>query len=63
MCQSCDPNSGYTRIFFNEHRQEYYLDIETSEWDNYNDEFFHITEAISYCPWCGRKLKEEERTE
>lgn len=28
---------------------QYYLDIETSEWDEYDD-------GINYCPWCGRKL-------
>lgn len=35
---------------------DYYLDIETSEWDEYDDEFVHQTEYINYCPWCGRKL-------
>ena len=34
-----------------------YLDIET--WDDYNDDIAHRREYINYCPWCGRRLKED----
>lgn len=33
-----------------------YLDVETMEWDDYNDGFIHIRLDINYCPYCGRKL-------
>ena len=35
----------------------YYLDIET--WDDHNDDIAHRREYINYCPWCGRRLKED----
>ena len=43
---------GYKQLSIN----QYYLDIETSEWDEYDDGFVHQREYINYCPWCGRKL-------
>lgn len=45
-------------IYIDPLTNEYYLDIETSEWDEYDDGFIHQREYISYCPWCGRKLGE-----
>lgn len=29
-------------------------------WDDYYDETVHIRLDINYCPYCGRKLDEEE---
>lgn len=60
MCQYCDYNSNECRIFIDPLDRNYYLDIETSEWDEYDDEFVHQREYVNYCPWCGRKLKEED---
>lgn len=35
---------------------DWFLDIPTSEWDNYNDDFVHIRIPIDYCPYTGKKL-------
>lgn len=56
MCSRCDYDSPDNQIYVNPLTNEYYLDIETSEWDEYDDEFVHQKEYIAYCPWCGRKL-------
>ena len=58
MCNRCDYDSPDNQIYINSLTNEYYLDIETSEWDKYDDGFVHQKEYISYCPWCGRKLGE-----
>ena len=58
MCRYCDYNSEDNRIFIDPLDGEYYLDIETSEWDTYDDDCVHQREYIDYCPWCGRKLGE-----
>lgn len=58
MCRYCDYNSEDNRIFVDPLDGEYYLDIETSEWDEYDDSYVHQREYIDYCPWCGRKLGE-----
>ena len=59
MCRYCDYNSEANRIFVDPLDGEYYLDIETSEWDEYDDGYVHQREYIDYCPWCGRKLREK----
>lgn len=59
MCRYCDYNSEDNRIFVDPLDGEYYLDIETSEWDEYDDGYVHQREYIDYCPWCGRKLGEK----
>ena len=56
MCNRCDYDSPDNRIYVDPLTNEYYLDIETSEWDEYDDGFVHQREYIEYCPWCGRKL-------
>ncbi len=56
MCEYCDGNSNDCRIWFDELEKLYYLDIETSEWNDYDDNYFHQREYIGYCPFCGRKL-------
>lgn len=60
MCNNCDINSNECCICIDPLSNDYYLDIETSEWDEYDDEFIHQREYINYCPWCGRKLKEKD---
>ena len=49
------------QIYVDPLTNEYYLDIETSEWDEYDDGFVHQREYIAYCPYCGRKLGDELR--
>lgn len=39
MCRYCNYESDDNRIFINPLTNEYYLDIETSEWDEYDDGF------------------------
>lgn len=58
MCSYCDSNSPNNRIYLDSVMNEYYLDIETYEWDEYDDEFVHHREYINNCPWCGRFLRE-----
>lgn len=58
MCRYCDYDSENNRIFIDPLDGEYYFDIETSEWDEYDDGYVHQREYIDYCPWCGRKLGE-----
>ena len=60
MCKYCNCDSNECCIFVDPLDNNYYLDIETSEWDDYDDDFVHLKEYIDYCPWCGRKLKEED---
>ena len=59
MCRYCNYNSEDNRIFIDSLDGEFYLDIETSEWDEYDDDYVHQREYIDYCPWCGRKLGEK----
>ena len=57
MCKYCDSAFNECEIFFEPLTKEYFLDIQTSEWDAYNDDWVHQKEYISYCPWCGRDLE------
>lgn len=50
MCNRCDYNSSGNQIYKDPLTNEYYLDIETSEWDEHDDEFVHQKEYIAYCP-------------
>ena len=59
MCNRCNYDSPDNRIFINPLTNEYYLNIETSEWNEYDGDFVHQREYILYCPWCGRKLGEQ----
>ena len=56
MCNYCDENSYECCIYIDPLSNDYYLDIETLEWDYDDDEFVHQKEYINYCPYCGRKL-------
>lgn len=60
-CKYCDINSNDCCIFIDSLSSDYYLDIETSEWDDYDDGFVHQREyGINYCPYCGRALMEKK---
>lgn len=63
MCNRCDYDSPDNQIYVDPLTNEYYLDIETSEWDEYDDGFVHQREYIAYCPYCGRKLGGRDETE
>lgn len=63
MCNRCNYNSPDNQIYVDPLTNEYYLDIETSEWDEYDDGFVHQREYIAYCPYCGRKLGGRDGTE
>ena len=56
MCEYCDYNSNYNEIFQDGLTGDYYLDIQTSQWDEYSDDYIHDKLFINYCPYCGRKL-------
>lgn len=56
MCNYCDENSSECEIFRGNYG--YYLNVETSEWDEFYDELLHFRLCINYCPYCGRKLGE-----
>ena len=45
MCNRCGYDSPDNRIYLDPLTNEYYLDIETSEWDEYDDEFVHQKES------------------
>lgn len=60
MCKYCDQNSWWKCIYYNPLTKEYYLDIETAEWDSCNGDYVHQNEYISYCPYCGRKLSSKK---
>lgn len=59
MCKYCDYDSDDNEIFIDPLTNEWYLDVETFEWDDYDDEYIHQKVYINYCPYCGRKLGEE----
>ena len=56
MCKYCDINSNYNEYFIDPLDNQWYQEIETMEWDEYDDGFVHQKKYITYCPWCGRKL-------
>lgn len=60
MCEKCDPKSDECVIFLDPLDKEFYLDVETFEWDKWEDDWVHCREYVSYCPYCGRKLKLRE---
>lgn len=59
MCKYCDYDSGDNCIYIDPLDRQWYMEIQTSEWSYYDDNFVHQRVYIDYCPWCGRKLKEE----
>lgn len=59
MCRYCDYDSNERRVRCNIFTNNYYLDIETCEYDEYFGGYLHYKTDINYCPWCGRNLKEE----
>ncbi len=58
-CEYCDSKSDKCKVFKNLISQEYYLDIETFQWEDEIDDYMHVTETVLYCPYCGRKLNND----
>lgn len=65
MCSYCyegdvdfDPRNG---IVYDDKFEVYNQNIETSSWDEYDDDFYIETlRVVNYCPMCGRKLEQDE---
>lgn len=57
MCPYCNYDSDDNMIFKDTLINTWYLRVEGSMWDEYNDDWVweHVYD-ISYCPFCGRKL-------
>ena len=60
MCKYCDQHSNDCCIYSDPLTKEWYKDIETLEWDDYDDGYVHQKNYINYCPYCGRKLMENK---
>ena len=60
MCKYCDSHSNDCCIYSDPLTKEWYEDIETFEWDDYDDGYVHQKNYINYCPYCGRKLMENK---
>lgn len=60
MCKYCDQHSNDCCIYTDPLTKEWYEDIETFEWDDYDDGYIHQKNYINYCPYCGRKLMENK---
>lgn len=58
MCKYCNYESSKNRIYIDPLTNEWYLDIETTQFDEYDNDWIHQREYINYCPYCGRKLGE-----
>lgn len=59
-CEYCSSDSPFQEIFIEPLTHEWYLEVETSTWDEYGDDFVcERVYGINYCPYCGRKLEEE----
>lgn len=62
MCDYCNYDSSNNRIYIDSLTNDYYMEVETSEWDQYDDGYVRQRIYIDYCPWCcGRKLSNKKR--
>ena len=57
MCDYCNPKMYDREVYYDATSDTWFLDIETREWSDYNDDFVHIKRQINYCPYCGRRLR------
>lgn len=59
MCRYCDPNDSLCEYFVEPLDHEWYQDIQTYEWDDYEDDYVHQRNyGVKYCQYCGKKLGE-----
>jgi hypothetical protein len=56
MCEFCNYDSVCNEIYQDPLDGRYYLDIQTFEWDSYDNDYVHQRLYINYCPYCGRRL-------
>ena len=61
MCKYCDYDSADCEIFQDSKTGEWYINHQTSSWDDYDDDWIYDYIYINYCPWCGRKLNQEKK--
>lgn len=57
MCENCDPNSYYNEIYYDD-IDGWYIEICTTNWNEYYDDFDKERLYINYCPYCGRRLND-----
>ena len=59
MCKYCDYDSTDCEIFQDSENKRWYINHQTTSWDDYYDDWIYDHIYINYCPWCGRKLEEK----
>lgn len=57
MCDYCNYELSSCEIFIDPLDNSWYINHQTSQWDDYDDDWIYDRIYINYCPWCGRKLK------
>lgn len=56
-CRYCDYDSPDNQIFETGLvANDWYLDVQTAEYDPVDNDWIHQKVYINYCPWCGRDL-------
>lgn len=56
MCDYCNYESDSNEIFQDWKDGSHYLSVQTSQWDNCDDDWVYEKIFINYCPYCGRDL-------
>lgn len=60
MCKCCEGDSSDRELFFEPISGDWYLNHRTSEFDENEMDYNYDKIFVSYCPYCGRKLTNEE---
>ena len=60
MCEYCNPDSPENEIRQDGLTNEWYLNVDTYIYDNYDKEYIYRKVYINYCPYCGRDLYKNE---
>lgn len=56
-CRYCNCESDECEYFQDLYDSQWYQDVETGEWDPYDDGYVHMKIfGVEYCQYCGRKL-------
>lgn len=56
-CKYCNPDNATCEYFKDPLDNSWFQDIETSEWDEYDDGYIHEKiYGVKYCQYCGRRL-------
>lgn len=59
MCKYCDKDSDKC-CTYQDNNGDWYIDVETYEWDDYEDDWVHQNVHVKYCPYCGRELNNSD---